>query len=343
MIQAILDYFLPPKDEPRGPVVYSHTNCIGAVKGQEDAKHALLIAASGSHNLLIVGPPGEGKSHLISTLPSFLPPLSENEALAVEMVYREAGLILTNATWRPFREVHHSISTAGWTGGYNRKTKGLSPGEISLAHCGVLYLDELTQFDRQLLDSLRQPMETGLINVTRSGQSLTFPARFQLIAASNPCHCGFVGTEHCSCSRNAITRYLNKLSGPIIDRIDMVCRIYATTSKELQSADIKDQSLSFANKVLRARLRQYNRNGYGITNSMLQLEQLYKVTDDKARKYILSLKDTARRFSTRRLIRTLRIARTVADIVGIESTNIVAMHKALSYSQVDLVHDYTAE
>jgi len=317
--------------------------CIGKVKGQEDAKQALLIAAAGSHNLLLIGPPGEGKTHLVSTLPGFLPPLAENEAMSLEAIYSHASLELCNATQRPFREVHHSISQAGLVGGYNRNTKSLSPGEISLAHTGVLFLDELPEFDRGLLDSLRQPMESGLIRVTRSGQSEVFPCRFQLIGAANPCKCGWAGTPACSCSPNAVTRYLNRLSGPIIDRIDMTCRIYPTTAEELRSHDVKDQSLRFAIRVVKARIQQYDRNGFGTCNSMLQLEQLYETMGKEALQYLLGLKDTVRKFSTRRLIRTLRIARTIADLYSLDNVSLAAMHKALEYSQVDLIEEYTAE
>ena len=315
-------------------------DCIGLIRGQAQAKQALLLAAAGNHNLLLIGPPGEGKTHLVSTLPGFLPGLAAAESEQLHNIYSESGEKLRNAHDRPFRAVHHSTSIAGLIGGYSASTRSLCPGEISYAHNGVLFLDELTEFKRETLDALRQPIESGFINVTRSGQSRMYLSRFQLIAASNPCKCGYAGTPHCSCSPHAIDRYLSRISGPIIDRIDIITSIKSTTSKELSSSPVLDQSLHFKTIVLQARLAQYARNGPSVTNSLLQLTDLEDCTEKEGLEYLFSQKDKQPKFSTRKLIRCLRVARTIADILERPLTDAKCLHIALEHVNFDLQGEY---
>jgi len=320
---------------------YQELPCIGKVRGQTLAKSAMLIAAAGNHNLLLVGPPGEGKTHLASTLPSFLPPLSSHEANTLETLYSEAGYKFHDKYHRPFRLVHHSTSIAGLIGGYSSLTKGIVPGEITLAHNGVLFLDELTEFKRETLDALRQPMEAGVIQVTRSGQQQTFPSQFQLIAASNPCKCGYAGTSHCTCSPYEVRRYLSRISGPIIDRIDMVSRIHPTTKEDLSAIPVANQSKTYLIMVLQARLIQARRNGPGRYNAHLSYDELLKQTHSKATLHLLSMKDKNPKFSTRKLIRTLRVARTVADFLSpLETTRTNHVEVALKFVDFDLAEQF---
>lgn len=212
---------------PQNSKIFSKPNhlCLSEVKGQEIAKRALEIAAAGGHNLLMVGPPGTGKSMLASRLPSILPECSLEEILEINMIASINGNLVDGKliTERPFREVHHSASMPAMVGGGMRAR----PGEISLAHNGVLFLDELAEFPRQVLDSLRQPLETGAVNIARVNSHITYPANFQLIAAMNPCRCGFLGdaSRECKKAPNCGEDYKNKISGPLLDRIDIVVNV----------------------------------------------------------------------------------------------------------------------
>jgi len=241
------------------------------VRGQETAKRALEVAAAGGHNLLMVGPPGSGKSMLAARMPGLLPPLAASELLDVSMVHSVAGLLhkgeLSRA--RPFRSPHHSASMAAMVGG-GAKAK---PGEASLAHRGVLFLDELPEFTPQVLDSLRQPLETGEISVARANAHVSYPARFQLIAAMNPCRCGTAGADGIACRRGVrcAADYQARVSGPFMDRIDIQIDVPAVTPADLALPPAKEGTAEIAARVAAARNRQMDRNE-GVVNAALHID-----------------------------------------------------------------------
>ena len=235
------------------------------VKGQEGAKRALEIAAAGGHNLLMIGPPGAGKSMMAACLPGILPPLSPAEALEVSMVASVAGLLEEGriSRTRPFRSPHHSASMAALTGGGLR----VRPGEVSLAHLGVLFLDELPEFQRAVLDSLRQPLETGVVDVARANAHVTFPARVQLVAAMNPCRCGYLGDPALGCSRSPRcgADYQAKVSGPLLDRIDLHVEVDPVSAADLALPPPTEGSAEVAARVLAARSAQISRPSRHLT------------------------------------------------------------------------------
>ena len=300
------------------------------VRGQETAKRAMEVAAAGGHNLLMVGPPGSGKSMLAARLPGLLPPLSAEELLDVSMVHSVAGLLergqLSRA--RPFRAPHHSASMPAMVGG-GVKAK---PGEASLAHRGVLFLDELPEFTPQVLDSLRQPLETGEISVARVNAHVSYPARFQLIAAMNPCRCGTGGADGVACRRGVrcAADYQARISGPFMDRIDIQIDVPAVTPADLALPPSKEGTAEIAARVAAARAVQYERNG-GLTNSELPQDRLDHVAepDNEGRKLLIQAAETLG-LTARGYHRVLRVARTLADLAG--SDNIHRLHIAESLS-----------
>ena len=304
------------------------------VKGQEIAKRALEIAAAGGHNLLMSGPPGAGKSLLASCLPGILPPLSPSEALEVSMVASVAGQLdggrMTRS--RPFRAPHHSASMPALVGGGLK----VRPGEISLAHLGVLFLDELPEFQRAVLDSLRQPLETGTVSIARANSHVTFPARVQLIAAMNPCRCGHLGDAALACARapRCAADYQTKVSGPLLDRIDLHIEVGSVSAADLTLPPPAEGSEAVAKRVAAARDIQSARfEGLGPrTNAEADGELLDRIaTPDEPGKRLLADAAAAMRLSARGYHRVLRVARTIADLAGVETIGRIHVAEALSY------------
>jgi magnesium chelatase family protein len=325
---------LLPTPEPGEVTVVGGGPDLKQVKGQETAKRALEIAAAGGHNMLMSGPPGAGKSLLAACLPGILPPLSPSEALEVSMVASVAGDLnggkMTRA--RPFRTPHHSASMPALVGGGLR----VRPGEISLAHLGVLFLDELPEFQRAVLDSLRQPLETGTVSVARANSHVTFPARVQLVAAMNPCRCGHLGDPSLACARapRCAADYQAKVSGPLLDRIDLHIEVQGVSAADLTLPPPAEGSADVAERVRRARAVQTERyNGHGPrTNAEADGELLEQVaTPDEPGRKLLADAAAAMRLSARGFHRVLRVARTVADLAGAEEVGRIHIAEALSY------------
>jgi magnesium chelatase family protein len=307
---------------------------LSQVKGQETAKRALEIAAAGAHNLLMIGPPGAGKSLLASCLPGILPELTPSEALEVSMVASVAGTLdggrLTRL--RPFRAPHHSASMAALVGG-GLKAK---PGEVSLAHLGVLFLDELPEFQRAVLDSLRQPLETGTVSVARANVHVTFPARVQLVAAMNPCRCGHLGDAALACSRapKCAADYQAKVSGPMLDRIDLHVEVAGVSAADLSLPRPSEGSPEVAARVKAARDIQTQRYaGKGVrTNAEADGALLDAVASpDEPGRQLLAQAAEAMRLSARGYHRVLRVARTIADLAGSDAVARIHVAEALSY------------
>lgn len=304
------------------------------VKGQEVAKRALEIAAAGGHNLLMSGPPGAGKSLLAACLPGILPPLEPSEALEVSMVASVAGELSGGRIrrQRPFRAPHHSASMPALVGGGLR----VRPGEISLAHLGVLFLDELPEFQRPVLDSLRQPLETGNVSVARANTHVTFPARVQLVAAMNPCRCGHLGDPALACSRapRCAADYQARVSGPLLDRIDLHVDVQGVSAADLSLPPPAEGSGEVAERVAAARRVQSRRyEGSGArTNAEADGELLERVaTPDEPGRKLLADAAAAMRLSARGFHRVLRVARTIADLAGAEQVGRIHVAEALSY------------
>jgi len=301
------------------------------VRGQETAKRALEITAAGGHNMLMVGPPGSGKSMLAARLPGLLPPLTANELLDVSMVHSVAGLLERGklSRSRPFRSPHHSASMAAMVGG-GAKAK---PGEASLAHRGVLFLDELPEFTPQVLDSLRQPLEMGEISVARVNAHVRYPANFQLIAAMNPCRCGTGGADGIACRRGVrcAQDYQGRVSGPFMDRIDIQIDVPAVTPADLALPPSKEGTAEIAARVGRARNIQFERNG-GCTNADLSAQMMDHVAepDNEGRKLLIKAAETLS-LTARGYHRVLRVARTLADLDGSEGIHRLHIAESLSH------------
>ena len=305
------------------------------VRGQYLGRRALEIAASGDHPLLLVGPPGCGKTMLAECLPGLLPPMNDHEALetaTVRSVSRQ-GFCVEDWRRRPFRSPHHGASAVALVGGGNRAW----PGEISLAHNGVLFLDELAEFDRRVLDHLREPMESGHITVARSGWSVRYPSRFQLVAAMNPCTCGYEGdpSGRCRCTAEQISRYRSRLSGPLLDRIDLQVRLAPVVATELHDRTaVPESSAQVRARLSVARERQSIRSG--VSNAHLPVADLERcVWLDGACRALLESATTRLGFSARAYHRLLRLARTIADLGDSERVTRDHLCEALQFRVLD--------
>jgi len=307
------------------------------VKGQQQARRALEVAAAGGHNLLFVGPPGAGKSLLARCLPTILPPVTDQEALDVTRIYSAAGLLddaAPLACWRPFRAPHHTISYAGMVGGGHGVP---GPGEITLAHHGILFLDELPEFDRRVLDTLRQPLEERSILLSRAGTSIRYPCDFTLVAAMNPCPCGYLGDgrRECQCSAQQIRRYRRRVSGPFLDRMDLAVEVPRLRRSELTGRAAGEPSAVVLVRVERARRIQWQRSaGHsgGVCNARLGNRQLVEQCAlDREACRLLELAVDRYVLSARAYDRVLKVARTIADLEACSAVRAQHVAEALQY------------
>ncbi len=314
------------------------------IKGQESAKRALEVAAAGGHNMAMIGPPGSGKSMLASRLPGILPPMDAREALEVSMIASLAGNLAEGviSRRRPYRAPHHSASMAALVGGGQRA----KPGEVSLAHMGVLFLDELPEFSRQVLDSLRQPLETGETMVARANAHVRYPSRVQLIAAMNPCRCGYLSDPAQACGRapKCAQDYLSRLSGPLIDRIDIHIEVPPVSAADLTLPPAAEGSKEIADRIAaarstqRARYDEFTDGPVVRTNAEADGEILERVAGpDEAGRKLLTQAIDKMRLTARGYHRVLRVSRTLADLSGAESVSRTHIAEALSYRRSPLM------
>jgi magnesium chelatase family protein len=322
------------KEEIRFESVIPKALDFGKIKGQEDAKEAAIIAAAGGHNLLLIGPPGEGKSLLANAIVGILPRLNNEEKVELTKIYSAYGELEKDGqavTRRPFRAIHNTVSTAALIGGGATIPR---PGEITLAHHGILFLDEIAEFTRGTLESLRQPIESGEIRISRVGATITYPCRFTIVAAMNPCPCGFFGCDMCSCKERDINAYQKKLSGPLLDRIDLQVELQRLSTEERFADSNGEQSPTIRAKVEAARDRQRQRfSGQDIPHNAAipggQVREFCKFSQPGFGYYKVVIDQHT--LSTRSMDRLAKVARTVADLDGKDEIEPAHIDKAASY------------
>lgn len=331
---------IEPAAAPALDTLMEHMPDFSEVKGQENVKRALEIAAAGGHNILIVGPPGAGKSMMAKRLPGILPDMSRGEMIQSTEIYSVAGLTSREhpiVSMRPFRAPHHTVSAAGLSGG------GTSPrpGEISLAHNGVLFLDELPEFRRDAVEAMRQPLEDGQVTISRVQGSQTFPSQFMLVCAMNPCPCGWYGdpSGRCTCSQAAVDRYLSRISGPMLDRIDMIVEVSSVKFEELRTRSEAEPSSAVKSRVDAARAVQTARYAGSPTrcNAYMQPAQLRRFCQlDEDSTVLMKQAFDALGMTARSYDRVLKVARTIADLAGSESIRPEHIAEAVQYRSFQL-------
>lgn len=335
-LQDVIDSFsgqlsaitISPKNTTKLTPKITYTKDFQHVIGHEQAKRALEIAAAGGHHVLMVGPPGCGKSMLAETYPSILPPLKQESQFEVMSIYQLAGITINQPVLAPFREPHHSASAVSLIGGGSNP----KPGEVSLAHHGVLFLDELAEFPKRTLDMLRQPLESGKVTISRAASTVTYPAEFQMVGAMNPCPCGYIGSRdyYCTCTPKQIAKYQNRISGPIEDRMDILLKLDAVIL-ENESETQNETSEEIRTRVIKARERQYARYHGDVTNATVENERLMPYIKLHSEQQEMIRQWTSKHnWSTRVQVKILRLARTISDLSGQEEISNEAIWEAVN-------------